>query len=90
MKLPKRVFTRMDHLLPADKTEEFLATPAAELWRFNFGFGTMVRLKLLAPGKRLHTLFEEQGCSDRDIMTMILLEEYQKYLRKQKQAGESQ
>ena len=62
---------------------EFLYTPKTALHKYNIGLGTTIRLKLLSPKSVLYKKFIKAGITDREEMSLIILANFHKYIRKQ-------
>ncbi len=59
---------------------EFLNTPCEDLKKYNVGFGTMIRLKLLTPKSALYKKFSQYGFNDKDEISMEIIKEFHKYI----------
>ena len=58
----------------------FSQTPANQLEQYRFGFGTMIRLRLLRPKSALYREFVLNDFPDQDKMTMELIKAFHRYL----------
>ena len=76
--------------------EKFLAEEALlafayahpdDLEKYNWGLGTMIRLKLLRPRRILYRKFVQEGFTDRDEMTMEIIRAFHKYTQHKSQAA---
>jgi len=74
-------FPKIEAFFPKAKLWEFSHTPRHDLEQYNFGLGTMIRLKLLRPKSTLYKEFVQEGFIDRDEMSMEMIREFYKYIR---------
>ena len=84
MKLLKeieRIFPKVEKILTEERLAEFLRTPYADLDKYDFGLGTMIKLKLLKPKNKIYLTFVENGIADRDIMAKIIIRDFHKSRR---------
>lgn len=76
----RKSFPDVGKLFTEVTLSEFSTTPPADLEKYNFGLGTMIRLKLLRPKSALYKKFVKRGITDRDKMAMTLMLEFHKYM----------
>jgi len=76
----KNSFPKIRKLFVREYIWEFSQTPFAELKRYNYGMGTMIKLKVLKRNKRFYKLFVQNGVTDWDEMTMIIIYEFHQSL----------
>lgn len=73
----KKLFPYIEKLFTDKMLSEFIC--ANNLEQYNFGPGTIIRLKLLRPKSTLYKKFVEYGFNDKDKMSMEILKEFYKY-----------
>ena len=84
MELSKEIeksFPKIRKLFTEEKLFEFSQTTVAGLEKYNWGLGTMIRLKLLKSKSSLYQVFLQSGFTDRDEMTMEIIREFHKICR---------
>lgn len=59
---------------------EFINTAPDELEKYNWGLGTMIRLKILRPKSALYKSFSQEGFTDRDEMAMEIIRKFHEYI----------
>jgi hypothetical protein len=72
----KKSFPKIRELFSESTLTELCATPLKELEKYNFGLGTMIRLKLLKPKGCLYKAFIKQGYCDKNEMSMKMIKEF--------------
>jgi hypothetical protein len=77
----KKSFPSIEKLFTKKVLSELSSVVIDDLEKYNFGPGTIIRLKLLRPKSALYKKFIDYGFSDKDKMTMEILKEYYKYKR---------
>jgi len=83
MKLNKDIeksFPRIEKLLTKTMLLEFANTPKDDLEKYNFGLGTMIRLKILRPKSTLYENFTKHGFTDKNEMAMEMIKKFHEYL----------
>ncbi len=73
-------FPKVEKLFSEKLMARFLQTPASRLRGYNFGLGTMIRLKLLRPQNILYKKFIKHGLTDTEEMTMKIIVEFHHYI----------
>jgi len=76
----KKNFPKIEKFFTEATLLEFLHTPIDDLEKYNFGLGTMIRLKLLHSNNVLYKKFIGEGSTDRDEMVTIIIKEFHKYI----------
>jgi len=79
MELKKEIeksFPKIEKLFIKEKILEFSRTLPDDLEKYNFGLGTMIRLKLLRPESVLYRKFVQNGFTDKNKMTMEIIKEF--------------
>ena len=71
-----KAFPKLRKLFSEEKLIEFKNTPNKDLKKYNFGMGTMIRLKLLRPKSALYKLFIQNKFTDREEMSMKIIEAF--------------
>lgn len=74
----QKAFPAMEKFFTEKSLLKFLNAPASHLEKYNFGLGTMMRLKLLRPKHVLYRKFVQKGLADKDEMTLIVIKEFHK------------
>jgi len=73
-------FPRIEKFFPQGAMLEFINTAPYKLKKYNWGLGTMIRLKLLRPKSALYKSFSQEGFTDRDEMTMEIIRNFHEYI----------
>ena len=74
----KKSFRKIEGFIPPEKLEKFKNTSPKYLEKYNYGLGTMIRLKLLRPKSVLYRAFIENGFTDKDEMTIEIITSFHK------------
>ena len=69
-------FPRIKKFFTEKTLLEFSHTPPGCLEKYNFGLGTMIRLKLLKPKSVLYKKFIQNGFTDKEKMTMEIIKAF--------------
>ena len=72
-------FPKVEKFLSPESLLTFAHTQPYDLEKYNWGLGTMIRLKLLRPKGGLYKKFTQMGFADRDEMTMEVILAFYKY-----------
>ena len=75
-------FPRIEKFFTPESLSIFAYTQPRDLEKYNWGLGTMIRLKLLRPKKILYRKFVQEGFVDRDEMTMEIIRAFYKYIHR--------
>lgn len=67
---------KIEKLFTEKTLSEFLQTPSDDLEKYNVGFGTMIRLRLLGPKSALYQKFLQRGFADRDDIAMEMIKAF--------------
>ncbi len=78
----EKSFPKIEKLLTEERLLEFLQTPSVHLGKYNFGLGTIIRLKLLRPKGTLFQAFVQNGFTDRDEMTIEILKGFHQSIQR--------
>ncbi|WP_114297452.1 DUF6794 domain-containing protein [Anaerobacterium chartisolvens] len=74
----KKNIPKIEKYLTEADLAEFLNTPQGDLKKYNVGFGTMIRLKLLTPKSALFKKFSQYGFNDKDEISLEIIKEFHK------------
>ena len=74
-------FPKIEKLFTKEYLLSFAHTHPNYLKEYQWGLGTMIRLKLLGPQKPLYKKFIEEGFVSRDEMSMKIILEFYKHIR---------
>lgn len=77
----KKTFPVLEELITDKTLSELSIIDENDLKKFNYGLGTIIRLKLLRPKSTLYKIFIQNGFTDKDQMTMEILKEFFKYIQ---------
>ena len=77
----EKSFPKIEKFFSNGDLSGFLKTPFDNLEKYNYGPGTMIRLKLLRPKSTLYHLFVRAGFADKDEMTVTIIEEFYNYAK---------
>lgn len=83
----EKKLNKMDSLLTPDLRSQFFLAEEEDLEEYNYGFGTLVRLKLLGPKSPLYKQFLQAGYSNRDQITLYLLRVFHRHLHACREAS---
>lgn len=87
MSLSKEIeksFPKIEKLFTGGFLMEFSNAAPDDLEQYNFGLGTMIRLKLLRPNNVLYKAYVREGFSDRDEMSMEVIRTYHALIQRDK------
>jgi len=76
----EKSFSQIEKLFSKKALLEFSKNRPGHLKEYNFGLGTMIRLKVLRPKSTLYLSFIKNGFIDRDEMTMEIIKAYHRHL----------
>ena len=74
-------FPRIEKFFTPEGLSLFAHAQPHDLEKYNWGLGTMIRLKLLRPKGALYKKFAAAGFTDRDEMTMKIISAFHKYIQ---------
>ena len=72
----EKSFPRIEKLFTNETLLEFLETEYGDLGKYNFGLGTLIRLKLLRPDRVLYKVFVQNDYTDKEKMSMKMIIEF--------------
>ena len=72
---------RIEKFLTEEDLLAFAGAQPDDLEKYNWGLGTMIRLKLLRPTRILYKKFVQEGFTNRDEMTMEIIREFYNYMQ---------
>ncbi|MHB1314256.1 MAG: hypothetical protein ACYCX2_02075 [Christensenellales bacterium] len=76
----ERNFPKIEKLCTESIRRELSTSFIIDLGKFNYGFGTMIRLRLLRPFHVLYKHFISNGYTDLDEMSMEVMRAFHKYM----------
>ena len=79
----EKILPKVGKILTQERMQQFLQIPYIHLDEYDFGLGTMIRLKLLGSKNTLYKAFIEIGITDRYIMTMIIIRKFYRSMHAQ-------
>ncbi len=79
----EKSFPKIKGFITRETLREFSEASPDKLEGYNFGLGTMIRLKLLHPRKTLYGRLLREGYVNQDEMAMRIISEFHGYLRRQ-------
>ena len=74
-------FPRIEKFLTEEDLLIFAHAQPDALEEYNWGLGTMIRLKLLRPKGMLYRKFVQEGFTDRDEVTMEIIREFYEHIQ---------
>jgi hypothetical protein len=73
-------FPKIEKFFTKEALLKFAKTLPKNLGEYNWGLGTMIRLKMLGPKNRLYKLFVQRGYTDKEEMTMEVIRRFHKHI----------
>ena len=74
----KKAFPKIEQFFTPSVLSEFLDTSVHQLEKYNYGIGTMIRLKMLSRRNALYHEFVNLGYTDKELMSLEILKGFHK------------
>ena len=76
----EKTFPMLEKMFAEEKITEFRNTPKDDLGKYDFGMGTMIRLKILRQKSYIYKCFLARGFKKRNKMSAVIIECFHAYI----------
>ena len=75
----------LERLFTTELLQEFSHADEDDLYKYRYGMGTIIRVKILNPRNLAYKSFVKSGVTDREDMTNFILHDFHEYLKEKLQ-----